>query len=93
MKNGSVGYPKIYLGNKVSKMTLENGVDAYIFSLSQYVQTAIAIVERYLSKRGEMLPKRTYTPFMTNYRPEIDIFPELNSTYAASYQSLIGILR
>ena len=27
------------------------------------------------------------------YRPEIDISPELNATDAAYYQSLIGILR
>jgi hypothetical protein len=32
LKKGSVGPPKIYLGNKVSKVTLDNGVDAWSFS-------------------------------------------------------------
>ena len=93
MKKGSVGHPKIYLGNKVSKVTVENGLDAWAFSSSQYVQATAVNVERYLSKRGYMLPKRTYTPFMTNYRPEIHISPNLNSTDAAYYQSVIFILR
>ena len=37
MKKDSVGQPKLYLGNKVSKVTLENRVDAWAFSSSQYV--------------------------------------------------------
>ena len=34
IKEGSVGPPTIYLGNKVSKVTLENGVKAWAFSSS-----------------------------------------------------------
>ena len=33
------------------------------------------------------------TPIQTIYRPELDVTPELNSTDATYYQSLIGILR
>ena len=33
------------------------------------------------------------SPFTTGYRPEVDVTDELNSTDAAYYQSLIGILR
>ena len=93
MKKDSVGLPNIYLGNKVSKVTLENGVDAWAFSSSQYVQAAVTNVKKYLESQGLKLPNKAIAPFTTNYRPEIDISPELNSTNAAYFQSLIGILR
>ena len=93
LKPSSIGPPKIYLGNKVSTVTLENGVLAWSFSSSQYVQSAIANVERYLKGKDESLPKRASAPFSANYRPEIDISSELHPTEAAYYQSLIGILR
>ena len=68
MKSNSTGPPKFYLGNKVSKVTLENGVLAWSFGSSQYVQSAIANVERYLKTKNESLPKRASAPFTTNYR-------------------------
>ena len=37
VKDGFIGLPSIYLGNEVSKVTLENGVKAWYFSSSQYV--------------------------------------------------------
>ena len=93
MKSNSIGPPKLYLGNKVSKVTLENGVLAWAFGSSQYVQSAIANVERYLKTKNESLPKRASAPFTTNYRPEIDVSRMLNPSESAYYQSLIGILR
>ena len=93
MKKDSIGPPKVYLGNKISKVLLENGALAWAFSSSQYVQLAVSNVEDYLKKTGEKLPSRASTPFPTNYRPEIDTTKELNPTKAAYYQSLIGILR
>ena len=45
MKNDSVGTPNVYLGNKFTKVTLENVIKAWAFSLSQYVQSAISNVE------------------------------------------------
>ena len=93
MKPNSIGPPKLYLGNKVSKVTLENGVSAWSFGSSQYVQSAIANVERHLKIKKESFPKRASAPFTTNYRPEIDVSTLLNPTDAAHYQSLIGILR
>ena len=93
VKKGSVGPPSIYLGNKVSKVTLESGVDAWSLSSSQYVQAAIQNVEDYLKTKGECLPTRAKSPFSTGYRPEIDVSPELDASDAAYYQSLIGILR
>jgi len=50
LKPGSIGPPKIYLGNKVSKVTMENGVEAWAFSSGQYVQSAVSNVEITLGK-------------------------------------------
>ena len=93
LKEESIGTPDIYLGGKVSKVTLENGVKAYSFGSSKYVQAAVNNVADHLEKAGMKLPSRTKTPLSSNYRPEIDVSPELNATDAAYYQSLIGVLR
>ena len=37
IKDSSIRTPSIYLGNKVSKVTIENGVGAWSFSSPQYV--------------------------------------------------------
>ena len=92
MKKNSFGPPDIYLGNKISKVTLESGVTAWAFSSSHYVQSTVKNVEAYLSNKGGKLPNRAATPFSSGYRPEIDVSIELNPTDAAYYQSLIGIL-
>ena len=41
LKESSIGPPKIYLGGKVSKVTLPNGIWAYSFSSCQYVKEAV----------------------------------------------------
>ena len=88
--------PDHYLGGKVRKVQLENGVYAWAFSSSQYVQTAVKNVEAYLdsqeNKRWKM-PSKADTLLTTTYRPELDVSRELNEVDAAYYQSLIGILR
>ena len=93
IKEGSVGPPSIYLGNKVSKVTLDNDVEAWSLSSSQYVQNAVENVEKQLKKDGKCLPKRANSPLSSNYRPELDISPELDPARASLYQSYIGILR
>jgi hypothetical protein len=93
LKKNSVGPPSIYLGNKVTKITLENDVTCWAFSSSQYVQAAVANLEQYLKERNRSLPKRATSPFQGEYRPEVDVSPELNTVDAAYYQSLIGVLR
>ena len=45
LKPNSIGPPKIYLGGKVSKVTLPNGIQAWLFSATQYVRTSIKNVE------------------------------------------------
>ena len=97
LKEESVGPPKIYLGGRVRKVTLENGVEAWTFSSSQYVQAAVKNVETYLNqeemKKRWKMPAKAGTPLTTTYRPELDVSPELEPTESAYYQSLIGILR
>ena len=93
IKEGSVGLPDIYLGNKVTQVTLANGVKAWGWSSSQYVQALCKNVEDYLRKKGKCLPKHTSAPWLNDYIPELDISPELEPAEAAHYQSLIGILR
>jgi hypothetical protein len=96
LKEESIGPPKIYLGGHVRKVQLENGVECWAFSSSQYVQAAVKNVEEYLSKRDNVnwkLPAKAETPMQTSYRPELDVSPELQPTDAAYYMSLIGMLR
>jgi hypothetical protein len=94
LKPESVGHPNIYLGSKISKAKMANGVEAWCNSSSQYVKEAIKNTEAYLAKRGgKMLKSKTRSPMETNYRPELDVSPVLDPTEANYYQSQIGVLR
>ena len=78
------------------KVQLENVVHAWAFSSPQYAQTAVKNVEEYLlteTSKCRKMPNKADTPLTTTCRPELDVSRELNETYAAYYQSLIGILR
>ena len=89
LKEKSIGLPLQYLGNKVSQVTLQNGVTCWSFSSSQYIQNAVNNVENYLLKQGEKKLPRTKSPWPSNYRPEIDVSPVLSPGLASYYQSLI----
>ena len=94
MKPGSIGPPKIYLGAKVNKVNLPNGVEAYAVSTSQYVQEAVKNVEKLLAKEGKTLIKTANAPLTSDYRPdECDASPELAPEEATYYQSLIRVVR
>lgn len=93
LKKDSMGPPKIYLGGKVSKVQLPNGVTAWAISSSQYIQEAVSNVEKHLKNKGETLMKGSKAPLSSGYHPECDISTELNTEDASYYQSLIGILR
>ena len=47
LQEESIGPPKIYFGGGVHKVTLDNDVQAWAFSSSQYVQAAVKNVESY----------------------------------------------
>jgi hypothetical protein len=95
LKPTSVGDPDIYLGGKLRKVRMPNQVTCWALSPSKYVQAAVANVERHLAKRydGRKLAKKANGPLPTNYRPEVDVSPELNADDANYYQQQIGILR
>ena len=96
LKEESIGAPMLYLGGRVRKVQLENGVYAWAFSSSQYVQAAVKGVEEWISKRADdrwKLPAKAETPMRSTYRPELDVTPELGPEEASFYQSLIGVLR
>ena len=48
LKEASIGPPKMYLGVGIRKVRLDNGLDAWAASLSQYVQAAVRNVEEYV---------------------------------------------
>jgi hypothetical protein len=94
LKEASIGPPDIYLGGKMRHVVMENGMKAWSFSSSQYVQEAVNNVHKYLTERDKKFPsKAPGAPMKNDYRPEVDQTEELSPTDAAYYQSLIGILR
>jgi hypothetical protein len=94
MKKESIGDPDIYLGSKLRKIILLNGVEAWMMSPAKYVREAVKNVERHLEKEyGAKLPKRVSGPLPTNYRPEIDITQSLEGEEQSYYHSQIGVLR
>ena len=93
MKPSSMGDPDIYLGAKLRKVRLDNGVIAWSISSSKYVQHAVANVEKHLSKSNRSLPKRARGPWPVGYDAEMDDTPELNADDATYYQTQIGVLR
>jgi Reverse transcriptase (RNA-dependent DNA polymerase) len=94
MKKESIGDPDIYLGSKLRKVTMPNGVEAWMISPTKYIREAIKSVERHLEKEyGSKLPKRVSGPLPTGYRPEMDITQGLEGDESSYYQSQIGVLR
>jgi hypothetical protein len=95
MKEGSIHVPTFYLGAKLKKTVLPNGVVAWGMISSKYVQYTVHNVQEYLvALPGDhTLPKKASGPFTGGYTPEFDESPELNSIRSNFYLSRIGILR
>jgi hypothetical protein len=95
MKEGSIQVPTLYLGAKMKKTVLPNGVVAWGTRSRKYVQSAVQNVQDYLVEiPGEQkLPKKASGLFIGVYKPDLDESPELDPTRANLYQSHIGILR
>ena len=94
LKPNSIGPPKIYLGGKVIKVTLPNGVQAWSFSATQYVREAVKNVEKFMSKHGYTITsKKIGVPLPTSYCPELNGSKELDPEQASQYQSFIAVLR
>jgi hypothetical protein len=94
MKPGSIGDPDFYLGSKLRNFRLVNGVYAWAFCPSKYVQEAVSNVEKYLSKNNlPGLKRKVRAPWPGDYVAELDESRELTPEGASYYQSQIGILR
>ena len=96
LKQESIGKPSIYLGGRVRKVKLDNGVTVWAFGSSQYVQAAVKNVETWLRKPENIrwrMPAKARTPLKSGYRPELGVTKELSQSNASYYQSLIGVLR
>jgi hypothetical protein len=93
MKPGSIGPPDLYLGSKIKRCILPNGVEAWGMSPTKYIHAAINNVQRYLAQKGMALPKRAATPFASGYVPETDTSALLNEEEASYMHSQIGVLR
>jgi hypothetical protein len=85
--------PDDYLGTKIRETSLKTGGTACGQSSSHYVNNAVNSVEAWLQQRDMKFPARSQTPMMSNYRPELDVSPELDAEDGNFYQSLIGVLR
>jgi hypothetical protein len=79
IKEGSIQVPTFYLGAKMKKTVLPNGVVAWGMSSSKYVQSAIHNVQDYLTALpgNQKLLKKASGPFAGGYKPELDESPEL----------------
>ena len=95
MKAESMGDPEYYLGAKVRKYQLPNGVRAWALCPSKYVQEAVQNVKNYAEKAflNFQWPKKVTAPFPHGYEPECDISKELKPELASYYSSQIGVLR
>ena len=60
LKEEWIGPPKIYLGGSVRKVQLDNGVEYWAYSSSQYMRAAVKNGEDYLATRDDE---------MCDYRP------------------------
>ena len=101
VKEGSVNFPKMYLGTDVRKWTVQSveGISSQCYALgsSSYIKEAIKVAKGNCSKYGMKFPvgkKTAGAPFTsTSYRPELDISMFCNSEQTTFYQNLIGVLR
>jgi hypothetical protein len=82
INEGSIQVPTFYLGAKLKKNVLPNGVVAWGMSSSKYVQSSVQNVKEYLAALpgDHMLVKKASGPFTGVYKPELDESPELDPT-------------
>jgi hypothetical protein len=79
MKEGSIQVSTFYLGAKLKKTVLPNGVVAWGMRSSKYVQSAVQNVKEYLAALpgDQILVKKASSPFAGGYKPELYESPEM----------------
>jgi hypothetical protein len=96
LKPYSAGDPDIYLGAKLCRTHLKNGVWAWGLSPSKYVAQAVKNCEKHLSKKLNnyyRLPFWADNPFPLDYCPELDTSDPLDPACSSFYQHLILVMR
>jgi hypothetical protein len=73
MKPGSIMEPTFYLGAKLKKTVMPNGVVAWGMSSSKYVQAVVQNVQECMKENGDRkLKKKASAPFEATYKAEIE---------------------
>ena len=84
--------PEIYLGARLEEKKM-NGKNIWTMASTDYVKAATMNLEDNLKKKNQKLPNKCKTPMTSNYSPELDGTPELDSDGVTRFQELIGILQ
>ena len=86
----------MYLGAKLHKTRLHNGVWAWAMSPAKYVHEAVRNCSAHLLTNyggRYKMPKKAKNPFKIGYDPVLDISSELDSDAVSYYLTIIGIWR
>ena len=100
IKEGSVGFPSMYLGANVrkwqSQTTAGESVDCVAMGSTSYIKEAVRAVEERMKEHNLGYESKRYqkTPFTSSsYRPELDATDFCDTNLINFYQNMIGILR
>ena len=95
MKSGSIEDSNMYPGDKIRKVVLKNGVEAWDNNASKYVHEAVSNSEADLHEYfgGQNLAKKIINPFESEYNPLMDSSDKLVPIFLKYYQTHIGVLR
>ena len=100
IKEGSVGFPKMYLGANIRQWESQNSagekIDCIAMGANSYIKEAIRAVEERMKEYEMQYQSKKYskTPFTSStYRPELDATDFCEPSVIAFYQNMIGILR
>lgn len=94
LKGDKAELPTDYLGAVLAQMENADGTECWTQSADKYLAESVKNVDAQLAKKGNKLPtKGCVTPLQSNYRPELDVSPELGVEGLRYYQELIGVLR
>ena len=96
LKDG-YGEPKVYLGAEIVKHQTANGTMAWGLKSAQYVKNIVATISAELEQEGRRLKsgrnRKNCGPLPTNYKPELDVSPEVGPRLIQRYQTMMGMFR
>jgi len=96
LKPDSVGDPDVYLGAKLKRVQVDNGVWCWSLSPSKYIQESVRNCENHLKDNFDgkySFTKNAPNPFNLGYDPDMDTTPALDPEAASYYNSIIGMMR